>query len=192
MSSTLSSMVKYRRNYLQGGTYFFTVVTNNRAKILCSPLARTCLRQAVLSCQRHFPFESVAWVLLEDHLHTIWTLPEKDNNYSARWGYIKKEFTKSYLANGGTEAQRSESRKSKRERGIWQRRFWEHTLRNEEDFIKHFDYIHYNPVKHGLVNCAREYQYSTFHKYLALGVYPEEWGYGTVEDFEGIWDTVGE
>ena len=192
MSPTLSSMVNYRRNYLKGGSYFFTVVTDKRAKILCSPLARVCLKQAVKSCQRQFPFEGIAWVLLEDHLHTIWTLPKNDNRYSQRWGFIKKEFTKVYLAQGGSEQQRSESRKSKRERGVWQRRFWEHTLRDEHDIARHIDYIHYNPVKHGLVNRAQDYSYSTFHKYVELGIYDKSWGCDGDMDFVDISASVGE
>ena len=118
MLPTLTSMVKYRRNYVQGGSYFFTVVINKRAKILCSELARACLRQAVKSCQKHFPFQGVVWVLFEDYLHTIWILPKNDSRYSQRWGFIKKEFTKAYIANGGSEQNRSKSRISKRERGI--------------------------------------------------------------------------
>ena len=192
MPSTLSSMVNYRRNYVNGGSYFFTVVTDNRAKILCSPLARACLRKAVRTCQQQFPFESVAWVLLEDHLHTIWTLPKNDTRYSARWGFIKKEFTKVYLAHGGNEQKRSNSRQSKRERGIWQRRFWEHTLQDEHDMARHFDYIHYNAVKHGVVNCAKDYGYSTFHKYVELGIYDKNWGCDKTKDFVDISTTVGE
>ena len=185
-------MVEYRRNYVKGGAYFFTVVTDNRAKILCSPLARQCLRQAVQKCQQRFPFKSIAWVLLEDHLHTIWTLPENDNQYSMRWGFIKKEFTKVYLAGGGTEQPLNESRKSKRERGIWQRKFWEHTLRDERDFQRHVDYIHYNPVKHGLVSSPKEYTYSTFHQFVESGMYEEDWGCKDVMDFSTLTTTVGE
>jgi len=117
-----------------------------------------------------------ALVLLDEHLHTIWTLPEGGTRYSARWGWIKKEFTKAYLAAGGNEQARSGSRLRQRRRGVWQKRFWEHALRDEEDYARHFDYIHYNPVKHGYVECVRDWPYSTFHRWVKQGVYPSDWG----------------
>ena len=185
-------MPTYRRNFVPGGTYFFTVVTHNRAKILRSERARTCLRQAVTGCQARWSFRSLAWVLLDDHLHTIWTLPENDDRFPQRWSWIKKEFTKAYLASGGQEQARSLSRRSRRERGVWQRRFWEHTLRNDEDLRRHLDYIHYNPVKHGLVSCPGDYAYSSFHRYVAAGMYEATWGCGAGLEFEDISKTVGE
>ena len=115
-------------------------------------------------------------VLLDDHLHTIWTLPEGDTRYSARWGWIKKEFTKAYLATGGNEQSRSESRIRQRRRGVLQRRFWEHMLRDEVDYPRHFDYIHYNPIKHGYVESVKDWPYSTFHRWVKRGVYPLDWG----------------
>lgn len=185
-------MPEYQRSFQAGGTYFLTVVTANRSKILCLPSSREYLREAIKSCQRQWPFDDLAWVLLEDHLHTIWSLPKGDMDYSKRWGYIKKEFTKSYIAGGGLEQSTSMSRKNKRERGVWQRRFWEHTIRDEDDFQKHLDYIHYNPVKHGLVDVVKDWEYSTFHRYVEKGVYEVGWGSGEEFDFSGIVDSVGE
>jgi putative transposase len=182
-------MPAYRRNYTPGGNYFFTVVTDNRARILLSDVARQTLRESIKDCQTRWPFEVDAFVLLEDHLHTIWTLPEHDTNYSVRWAYIKKEFSKRYLAAGGEEQERSDSRQLRRERGIWQRRFWEHTLRDEKDFERHVDYIHYNPVRHGVVSCAKDYPYSTFHSYQKRGLYEQNWGCYIIE-FSDL--TVGE
>lgn len=169
-------MPNYKRNFVKGGSYFFTVVTQNRNKIFFSNLSRQHLRNAIKSCQERWFFEGVAWVLLDDHLHTVWTLPDGDDNYSKRWSYIKREFTQAYLANNKQTEFRSTSKKSKRERGVWQRRFWEHTLRNETDFQNHIDYIHYNPVKHGLVDHAKDYPFSTFSQYVRDGVYDENWG----------------
>ena len=185
-------MPKYRRNFQQGGTYFFTVVTDSRARILCSDLARSCLRQAVKSCQKRWPFESLAWVLLDDHLHSIWALPEGDDAYSLRWSWIKKEFTKAYLAAGGKEQSISASKRLRRERGVWQRRFWEHTLKDDRDLARHMDYIHYNPVKHKLVSCPKDYPYSSFHRWVKAGVYEQNWACLEGLDFADLVGTVGE
>jgi putative transposase len=184
-------MPSYRRTYVSGGSYFFTVVTYQRADILLSELARATLRNTIEACRVYAPFQVDAFVLLPDHLHTIWTLPEGDSNYSFRWSFIKKEFTKRYLAEGGKELNQNKSREEKFERGIWQRRFWEHTLRDEKDFERHVDYIHYNPVKHGLVACPKDYAYSTFHRYVKQGVYPLEWGCQEMP-FTVLNTTVGE
>jgi putative transposase len=105
-------------------------------------------------------------------MHCIWTLPEGDDNYSTRWQTIKKEFSKSL----SSSEYRSEARIKNNERGIWQRRFWEHTIRDESDYNRHMDYIHYNPVKHGLVSEVKDWPYSTFHRLVEKGVYPPEWG----------------
>lgn len=114
-------------------------------------------------------------MLLPDHLHCIWELPEGDVNYSMRWGLIKKEFTKRIKGMVGT-AHPTESRIKHRESVVWQRRFWEHKIRDERDYQTHCDYIHYNPVKHGFVSAPVGWEYSTFHRYLKDGVYSEEWG----------------
>jgi putative transposase len=166
----------YRRAYMPGGMFFFTLVTEGRARILTDPTARRLLRSAFVGCRKRWPFEVEAIVLLPDHLHTIWSLPYGDSAYSRRWGWIKKEFTKSWIAEGGAEEAVSDSRRSNRRRGVWQRRFWEHTLEDEDNLERYFDYIHYNPVKHGLVQSPKDWPFSSFHRFVKLGAYPAEWG----------------
>jgi putative transposase len=135
-------MSDYRRYFVPGGTYFFTLVTENRARLFEQAPARRILGAAMRECFARFPLKVVAIVLLPDHLHTLWTLPPGDDCYSLRWRWIKREFTRGWLALGGREQQRSDSRRREQRRGIWQRRFWEHTIRDEADMEAHFDYIH--------------------------------------------------
>jgi len=168
----------YRRRYVPGGTYFFTVVTHLRRAILTTDLARPLLREAILEEQVHRPFDLLAIVLLPDHLHAVWTLPENDSDYSSRWSRIKESFTRSYLAIGGEEGATTERRKARGERGIWQRRFWEHTIDGEDDLKRCLDYLHYNPVKHGLVERVSDYPWSTFRKFVRIGEYDLHWGTG--------------
>ena len=120
------------------------------------------------------PFTINALVILPDHLHTIWTFPDNDFDFSTRWKKIKAQFSKKYQSE--REINGTESRISKGEKSIWQRRFWEHLIKNQEDFNKHMDYIHYNPVKHGLVDSPGEWKQSSFHRYVELGVYEADWG----------------
>jgi putative transposase len=169
-------MPDFRRLYVHGGTYFFTLVTEGRAPILCDPIARRTLRDALTACQERWPFRVEAIVLLPDHLHSLWTMPDGDFDFSTRWAWIKKEFTKGWLANGGAEKPRSESRIAGRRRGVWQRRFWEHLVRDPDDFEAHFDYIHYNPVKHGYTHTPAAWEYSTFGRYVNAGWYDPGWG----------------
>ena len=169
-------MVTYRRADIPGGTYFFTVVTYKRRKIFTLPTARTFLRQAVLDVRRQYPFTIDAWVLLPDHLHCIWTLPPGDSDFSGRWGRIKAGFSKQAKELLYDKGLLSRSRMKKRESTIWQRRFWEHVIRDERDLRIHMDYIHYNPVKHGLVQQVCDWPYSTFHRLVDKGVYPCDWG----------------
>ncbi len=169
-------MPNYRRAYVPAGMYFFTLVTDRRVPILTDPLARRHLRRTFIECKRRWPFHIEAIVLLPDHLHTIWSLPPGDDLFSLRWAWIKKEFTKSWVAEGGAEQAVSDSRRRNRRRGVWQRRFWEHYVHDEDDLERHFDYIHYNPVKHGLVHAPLEWPYSSFHRFVRLGTYPAEWG----------------
>jgi REP-associated tyrosine transposase len=178
-------MSDYRRCYVPGGSYFFTVVTERRAGILANDKARDCLREAIRHCRQQLPFRVDALVMLPDHIHAIWTLPIVDCDYSKRWGIVKKHFTQTWLASGGTEQSVTASRLRYRRRGIWQRRFWEHALRDERDYQNHLDYLHFNPVKHGLVKHVIDWPYSSFHHWLKQGFYPERWG-SRVEDYAGL------
>jgi putative transposase len=172
-------MREYRRHYRAGGSYFFTVVTHHRQKILLNEDIRTALRASVNEVRQTMPFKVEAWVLLPDHLHCIWTLPENDDNYSLRWLLIKRGVSKqckSYF----DEKKQSKSRKSRHESTLWQRRFWEHHIRDEEDFERCMNYVHLNPVKHGYVKRPVDWLYSTFHRCVKRGIYEENWG-GSIE-----------
>jgi putative transposase len=168
-------MPNYRRANAEGATYFFTVVAYQRQKFLIQPENRHALRNAIAEVRQHYSFSIEAWVLLPDHMHCIWTLPENDSDYSKRWGLIKAKFTKQNKAQLHNEAWMNQSKHKHRESTIWQRRFWEHQIRDDNDFEKHVDYIHFNPVKHGYVDRARDWPYSTFHRYVRSGVYPIDW-----------------
>ena len=122
-------------------------------------------------------------------------MPSGDTNYSGRWQWIKTQFTQRWLASGGTEVQTTKGRKNDGRRGVWQPKFWEHTIEDEDDFERHFDYIHYNPVKHGHVKCPEDWPWSSFHRWVRAGVYPEHWGCSDRHprlQFDDIEDTVGE
>jgi putative transposase len=164
-------MTEYRRNWSAGGTYFFTVVAANRSR---GPLVERIenLRDAFRIVRAEHPFNIDAIVILPDHLHAIWTLPPGDFDYALRWKKIKAAFSRRMPK---TE-DRSASRTRKGERGIWQRRYWEHTIRDDEDFRVHFDYIHFNPVKHGYAKAARDWPHSSFRQSVTQGVYPVDWG----------------
>ena len=169
-------MSDYRRYYTPGGTYFFTCVTYQRQPILTTDLGRRCLRGAIETVRKSHPFEIVAVVLLPDHWHSIWSLPRDDDNYPLRWMKIKEEFTEIWLANGGEELPQTRSRKKHRQRGIWQKRYWEHTVDGEEDLQRCADYIHWNPRKHNLVQSIAEWKWSSFHRFVRLGEYEPDWG----------------
>jgi putative transposase len=166
----------YRRWKIPGGSFFFTAITAARRPILTTPLGRASLRKAFADTKADYPVDVFAIVLLRDHIHCIWNLPPGDDDFSSRWAALKTSFTKGYSAGGGDEAPISESRQRKGERGIWQRRFWEHYIRNDDDLKRCADYLHYNPVKHGLVKCVKDWPCSSFHRFVALGEYPENWG----------------
>ncbi|MBN1490940.1 MAG: transposase [Phycisphaerae bacterium] len=168
-------MPVYRRAFVPGGTFFFTLVTEGRARFLCDERSRACLRAAFAETRRRWPFTIDAIVLLLNHLHTLWTLPEDDADFSTRWSYLKSRFTRSWLRCGGAEQPVGASRRKNRRRGNWQRRFWEHAIRDERDFERHCDYIHYNPVKHEVASCPHAWPYSTFEKWVAQGVYGRDW-----------------
>jgi putative transposase len=163
-------MTDYRRNFLAGGRFFFTVnLAERRLRLLTKHIDK--LRDAFRETRRHPPFTIDAIVVLPDHLHTVWALPEGDANFATRWRLIKSAFSRR-LATGERV---SESRAAKGERGIWQRCYWEHTIRDDNDLARHVDYIHINPVKHRLVARARDWPYSSFHRTVKLGAYPEDW-----------------
>jgi putative transposase len=169
-------MPEYRRIYIEGGTYFITLVTYDRQPIFSGSEARVILRNAWSNVSQRFPFITVALCLLPDHIHTLITLPENDSNYSIRIREIKRIFTRFFLAGNYQELFRNASRLHKNEASIWQRRFWEHTIFDEDDFNHHIDYIHYNPVKHGLVKKVSDWQWSSFHRYVKMGYYDKYWG----------------
>lgn len=168
-------MPEYRRLYHPGATYFFTLVTFNRSPFLCDDHARPILHNAIDLCRQSRPFTLDAIVLLPDHLHTLWTLPDNDHDFSTRWAFIKSTFTRHWLASGGPESPQSPSRRHHRHRGVWQRRFWEHRIRDHDDLRNHLDYIHYNPIKHGLSSCPHTWPYSTFPHYVARRSYDPTW-----------------
>ncbi|BAU63992.1 hypothetical protein STA3757_13610 [Stanieria sp. NIES-3757] len=166
--------MQYRRARSPGSTYFFTLVTHNRRCFLYESENIDLLRDCFKRVMNKHPFKIDAIVILPNHLHCLWTLPPRDANFSTRWRLIKSWFSRrcdvKYLG------QVSASRKDKGEKAIWQRRFWEHLIRNEKDFNHHIDYIHYNPVHHGLVLSPKDWQYSSFHRYVQRGVYDVDWG----------------
>jgi putative transposase len=168
-------MAGYIRAFAPGGTFFFTVVTYRRRPIFRAVRAREILRAAITAaCQRR-PFEVDAIVLLPDHLHCIWTLPAGDHDFSTRWRKIKEDFTRRYSAERGLETHVTAGQRAKGLRGVWQQRFWEHTIRDELDFERHVDYIHYNPVKHGHVTCPHLWSWSSFAQWVAREVYDRAW-----------------
>jgi putative transposase len=169
-------MPDYRRWYVPGGTYFFIVVTQGRVPIFRDPSAVRILGEVTRSVRAKYPFQTVALVLLWDHLHCVWTLPRGDEDFSGRWRWIKGAFTERWLASGGIESDRSPSRVRKGEHGIWQRRFWEHQIRDDADLERHVDYIHDNPVKHGYVARPVDWLWSSFGRHVRLGQYPPGWG----------------
>jgi putative transposase len=162
--------MRYRRANITGATYFFTVNLADRKSKLLTENIET-LRAAFRKVQKTYPFEIIAMVVMPNHLHAIWVLPENDADFSLRWSLIKAAFSKE-LPN--TESI-SASRQAKRERGIWQRRFWEHLIRDENDLEKHVAYIHFNPVKHGYVSKAVDWPYSSIHKAITRGEFDPCW-----------------
>lgn len=171
-------MRTYIRSKSAGGVYFFTVNLAERHNndLLISHI--DLLREAFRLTKRQYPFIIEACVILPEHLHCIWRLPEGDYDFSTRWRLIKTHFSKNIVLNERI----SSSRKRNKERGIWQRRFWEHLIKDEDDYKNHLDYIHYNPVKHGYVQRAIDWQYSSFYIWTERGVYLRDWA--TQQDME--------
>ncbi len=176
-------MSNYRRAHTPGGTFFFTVKTEHNAPVIAEQQFVALLEEVIREVMQLWPFEIKAIVLFPDHLHAIWSLPPGDVDYPKRWGWLKKEFTKRHLELGGHEQSTSSSRKRYRRRGVWQRRYWEHTIEDEDDFETHIDYVHWNPVKHQYVSCPVDWPHSSFHRWVAKGVYQENWGCGHKEPF---------
>ncbi len=171
--------MQYRRLRRPGGCYFFTVVTQDRRPLLIDHIER--LRTAFRRVRQRRPFDLEAIVVLPDHLHTLWHLPEDDADFSTRWMLIKRLFSAGLEA-----APANASQAGKREKGIWQRRFWEHCIRDEADWRRHLDYIHYNPVKHGYCAAPSEWPYSSFSRMVAKGWCPEDWGRTAPPDLEDV------
>ena len=162
-------MVRYRRNFIPGGTYFFTVtLADRRSKALVKHIGT--LRSAFRVVRRERPFTIDAIVVLPDHLHAILTMPSNDADFPGRWRRIKGHFSNALLETGLDLKRRPNG-----DLALWQRRFWEHTIRDERDFAQHVDYIHFNPAKHGLVQRVRDWPYSSFHRYVREGLLPDGW-----------------
>jgi putative transposase len=173
-------MTAYRRNFVGGGTYFFTLnLADRRSSLLTENIG--LLRAAFRYTRHRDPFTIDAIVILPDHLHALWTLPDDDSDFSTRWRLIKTTFSRGRRRGEPVSASRSR----KRERGIWQRRFWEHTIRDNGDFARHADYIHFNPVKHRYVERVRDWPFSSFHQMVRLGCYPPEWAGGPGDEPNG-------
>ena len=163
-------MPDYRRVWVPGGTYFFTVaIADRRLSLLVDHFG--LLRQAFQATRRARPFRIDAMVVLPDHLHCLWTLPPGDDAFPIRWSRIKATFSRGIVA----DERRRPSLIRKRERGIWQRRYWEHAIRDEADFQRCLDYLHYNPVKHGHAARAMDWPYSSFRHWVERGAYPLDW-----------------
>lgn len=169
-------MPEYRRVHLKGGIYFITIVTYDRKPIFLNNIARQILHYAWEDVVKRFPFTTVAVCLLPDHIHALIQCPETDADYPMRIREIKRLFTAGYKQQIGLPEVDTNSRASKNEAAIWQRRYWEHTIRDENDLHRHLDYIHYNPVKHGLVKNVKDWEWSSFHRYVRMGWYDADWG----------------
>ncbi len=176
--------MRYRRTDTKGGSYFFTVnLAERRNRLLVDEIDK--LRNTMNRVKHQHPYKLDAMVVLPDHLHAIWTLPVDDNDYARRWMLIKAGFSRQI-----PQRERiNDSRKAKGERGIWQRRYWEHLIRDERDYERHVDYIHYNPVKHGYVERAVDWPYSSIHQYIKRGDISKNWGFG---DWHGDDGAFGE
>ena len=176
-------MSRYRRAVVEGGVYFFTVTLADRSSdLLVRDIDR--LREVYTSVHAKYPFQTIAICILPDHLHAVWSLPNGDTNFPLRWSLIKSGFSRKLPASN----ERTSSKIAKREKGIWQRRYWEHAVRGDDDLARHVDYTHYNPVKHRYVRRVCDWPHSSFHRYVARGLLSQDWG----GDIEGVSGPFGE
>jgi putative transposase len=172
-------MPNYRRSIVPGGTFFFTLVSWQRRPVLCNPDIRASLREAITTVRAIHPFAVVAMVLLPDHLHCVWELPAGDSDFAVRWAMIKRFVTKRIAGSGNgahSAPYGSASRMRRHEGCLWQRRFWEHQVRDQPDLTRCLDYLHWNPVKDGYVRAVIDWPFSSFHRYVKQGYYPSGWG----------------
>jgi putative transposase len=171
-------MPDYRRADVKGGIFFFTVALADRSSnLLVDEVDR--FRNAYRTVQQRRPFETIAVCILPDHIHALWRLPEDDPDFSTRWNLIKSGFSR-----GIDDQLRSPSKILKREKGVWQRRFWEHAVRDDADLERHIDYIHFIPVKHGKVTRVADWRHSSFHRFVERGLSPLDWG-GDLKEISG-------
>lgn len=166
--------MKYRRFFEPGGTFFFTVVTYERRNLFKQQKACDLFIKSLEHVQKRHTFNVIAYCICLDHIHMIWTLSESDRDYPTRWRLIKSFFSHHWKDMDGISV--PESRRNKHERVIWQRRYWEHHIRDESDLKNHIEYIHYNPVKHGYVKSAFDWKLSSFEDYVSKGLYSMDWG----------------
>jgi putative transposase len=176
---------RYVRAYASGACYFFTVNLANRQGNTLLVDRVDLLRDVIRTVRARHPFSIDAMVVMPDHLHSVWTLPTDDTDFSTRWALIKSGFSRRIPSIEKISASRS----MKGERGLWQRRFWEHMIRDDDDFARHIDYIHYNPVKHGMVLRATDWPHSSIHRYVRQGVVSADWAADVDVNVAGaVWD----
>ena len=175
-------MATYRRSHATGATWFFTVASHHRLPILVRRDVLLALRHAITQTRERHPFEIVAWVVLPDHMHALWTLPEADGDYALRWALIKRQTAQA--VRDAIPPVTSKSMQARGEIGL-RRRYWEHQIHDENDLLRHIDYIHFNPVKHGLVASPNLWSHSTFHRYVREGLLPTDWMVGSEPSMDG-------
>ena len=179
-------MPEYRRARSLGATFFFTVNTHLRQPFLIDADVRAALREGIDRVRSTMPFQIDAWVLLPDHIHCVWTLPDGDADFSSRWRIIKTIVTQQCGPRLNVSEMLSDRRKQKNQSSLWQQRFWEHQIRDEEDWRRHMDYIFFNPVKHGYVSRVRDWKFSSFENAVAKGWYDLTWGSSAPDSIFGM------
>ncbi|MBN6709727.1 transposase [Haemophilus haemoglobinophilus] len=179
-------MSNYRRYFVQGGAYFVTVVLKDRTQNYLTDYI-ALFRQAYQKTIERYPFETIAICILPDHFHLIMQLPENDDNFSIRIAYLKTLFSRG-LPKHCKQANKSQFKR--RELGIWQRRFWDHVIRDERDLYNHMDYVYYNPVKHQYVNSVKDWEFSSFHRDVEKGIYPLDWGGEVSEQCQNLYQEL--